>query len=441
MNKTFSKYNLMGKLTDSENYFLINPLSGNADILDPAKAEEITTESLTDIDEYIAKGYLVDPEEEKQRYRRAYLDFIDNRDESEIQIFFVPHYSCNFNCSYCYQDEYEWDMGPLTKEIIDAFFSYVETEFAGRQKYITVFGGEPLLPSKKVKENLSYFLQKSKENSLDVAVVTNGYHLKEYLTILESANIREIQVTLDGTEKIHNARRQLNGGGETFGAIVEGIDSALQSGFPVNLRVVADRENIDDLVGLAEFAKDRGWTGNVLFKTQIGRNYELHHCQAKAATLFDRAALYEKIYRLIREYPVIMEFHRPAFSISRFLFDNGELPDPLFDSCPGCKTEWAFDYTGTIYSCTATVGKKEEKLGTFFPERTLREDITEEWEDRDVTSIPECTDCPSQLLCGGGCAAVAKNTHGKIQSPDCRPVKDLLSLGISYYFEKEMNNE
>ena len=72
--------------------------------------------------------------------------------------------------------------------------------------------------------------------------------------------------------------------------------------------------------------------------------------------------------RLIRQHPAILQFHKPAYSVSKFLFENGELPDPLFDSCPGCKTEWAFDYTGRIYSCTATVGKPGEELGTFYPE-------------------------------------------------------------------------
>ena len=33
---------------------------------------------------------------------------------------------------------------------------------------------------------------------LGIAVVTNGYHLTEYLGMLEKASIREIQVTLDG---------------------------------------------------------------------------------------------------------------------------------------------------------------------------------------------------------------------------------------------------
>ena len=49
----------------------------------------------------------------------------------------------------------------LNHEIIDSFFSYVLKEFAGRKKYITVFGGEPLLGSPKQKELIRYFMDKS----------------------------------------------------------------------------------------------------------------------------------------------------------------------------------------------------------------------------------------------------------------------------------------
>ncbi len=103
--------------------------------------------------------------------------------------------------------------------------------------------------------------------------------------------------------------------------------------------------------------------------------------------LFDRVSLYETVYDLIKQYPYIPEFYKPAYSVAKFISENGELPDPLFDACPACKTEWAFDYTGQIYSCTATVGKADESLGTFYPAVSRKDDIIEVWEKRDVTSI------------------------------------------------------
>lgn len=439
----YSKHNIFSRIRDSENYFLVNILSGNADIFNGEYAGKLkllieggNPDDRAFVDEMTEKGYLSEEAEEEKIYRRKYLDFIDNREEEEIQIFFVTNYSCNFACSYCYQDQYSNPSQVLTRDIVDAFFSYVNKEFASRRKYITIFGGEPLLGSNTQKELIAYIIEKSANYGLSLCFVTNGYHLEEYIPVLKKGLIREIQVTLDGTAKVHNSRRLLKGGGETFEKISKGIDACIQNGINVNLRMVTDRENIDDLPNLARHAIDRGWTGSGLFKTQVGRNYELHHCQASPEKLFDRLSLYERISELIKDHPHIVEFYKPAYSISAFLAENGTLPDPLFDSCPACKTEWAFDYTGSIYPCTATVGKKDELLGTFYPERTKKEDIIEKWESRDVTSIPECSNCPVQLACGGGCGSVAKNRTGVINAPDCRPVKELMEIGFSVYFKE-----
>ncbi len=438
----YSKHNIFSKIKESDNYFIVNLLNGSADILNPAEGSLVQDfldgktipaefhENLT------KQGYLVDAKEEERLYRSKYLDFVDSRDDDEIQLFFVPNYSCNFACTYCYQDEYTTTKQGLTNEVTDAFFSYVKTEFAGRKKYLTVFGGEPLLNSPKQKEMIAYLLKQANDLNLEVCFVTNGYSLVDYVDILKTASIREIQVTLDGKGSVHDKRRFLKGGGATFDKIVEGIDACLSNELPVNLRMVVDKENISGLPEMAQFAIDKGWTKSEFFKTQLGRNYELHHCQATSEKLFSRISLYETIYEQVKQHPYILEFYKPAYSISKFLAENGELPDPLYDACPACKTEWAFDYTGHIFSCTATVGKEDESLGTFYPEISRKEEMISAWENRDVTSIPECISCSMQLACGGGCGSVAKNRTGSVCSTDCRPVKELLELGFSAYFEK-----
>jgi len=438
----YSKYNIFSRIKDSENFFIINLLSGNADILSNSDADKINVirngGAISDTElanELENKGYLVDDIEEERLYRNKYLDFIDARDEDEIQIFFVTNYSCNFACTYCYQDQYNNVGSELNIEVIDAFFTYVQKEFAGRKKYITIFGGEPLLDSPKQKELIAYILDRANESNLELSFVTNGYALAEYTALFNRGTIREVQVTLDGTETVHNSRRFLKGGDGTFKKIVEGIDSCLGNNININLRMVIDRDNIENLPELAQFAVDKGWTKSAYFKTQIGRNYELHHCQSASEKLFDRVSIFEKIFELTKQHPYILEFYRPAYSVAKFLLENGELPDPLFDACPACKTEWAFDYTGEIYSCTATVGKRDESLGTFYPTVVRKDSIIDQWERRDITVIPECKECSVQLACGAGCGSVAKNRTGNICSTDCRPVKELLEMGFSAYFE------
>jgi uncharacterized protein len=432
----FSRFNIFSKLRDSENYFILNLLSGNADILSSEEAEDIIEKKYSRRKELEKKGYLVDEVREQKNYRSKYRQFLTDRMNSEIQIFFVPTYACNFSCSYCYQRDYRVEKMDGGREVIDGFFQYMDREFSRRKKYITLFGGEPLLPGAEIEEKIGYILRKAKSRDTDTAIVTNGYHLADYIGVLGEGNVREVQVTLDGTAETHDSRRTLKDGAGTFSSIVYGIDRALEAGYPINLRVVLDDDNMENFPNLAEYAIARGWTKRENFKTQLGRNYELHACQEDNTRLFSRVEFYQKIYDLFVKYPWIGEFHRPAFSLSRFLFENGELPRPLFDSCPACKTEWAFDHTGRIYPCTATVGKVDESLGTYYPAISKKDELIETWRSRDVTVIPECRECGLQLSCGGGCGAVAKNRTGKLLSSDCRPEKRLMEMGISLYFEK-----
>jgi uncharacterized protein len=428
-----SKFNVLAPLRHAPGAFIVNSLSGHADLLTAAEYEDLKTGRYGDPAELAAKGYLAEPAEEQARYRAAYLKFLDDRESDEVQLFYAGTYACNFGCDYCYQSGYDEKPAPPPGPTIAAFFAYVDQAFAGRKKYLTLFGGEPLLPAKGVREGLAALVTGAAARGIDIAVVSNGYHLAGALDVLGRAKIRELQVTLDGPKETHDRRRPLKGGGSTFDAVVAGIDAALARDLAVNLRVVVDRENLARMPELATFAIARGWTKHRKFKTQLGRNYELHVCQTAPGKLYSRLELYEELTALLRAHPHVLEFHKPAYHVSKFLTERGELPAPLFDACPACKTEWAFDHTGRIYSCTATVGKPGEELGTFYPTVSLDQAQVERWQERDVLAIAKCAGCSVQLICGGGCASVAKNRTGHISSPDCRPVTELLQLGLGLY--------
>ncbi|MDA3894127.1 MAG: radical SAM protein [Salinivirgaceae bacterium] len=428
-----SKHNIFSKVANSENYFIVNLLSGQADILEPDETKRFIDNKLTNKQVYIDKGYIVDPKEEEKLFKKKYLDFIDDRDSDEVQLFFTPWYTCNFDCSYCFQDEYTNQNDDVKDEVIEAFFSYVDTKFADRKKYITIFGGEPFLNTPSKKASIQKVIDGANQRKLDIAVVTNGYNIAEFIDILKTANVREIQITVDGTKEVHDSRRMLKGGQGSFENIAKGVDLLLENNIPLNMRMIVDKDNVKNLPELAQFAIEKGWTKSPLFKTALGRNYELHHCQTHNKRLFQRIEMYQEIYDIVKKHPEVLEFHKPSFSIAKFIFENGELPNPLFDSCSGAKTEWAFDYTGRVYSCTATVGNMGDELGTFYPKIELNEDLIEEWEERDILSIEKCSSCSVKLACGGGCAAIAKSRTGKLHSEDCRPVKELLELGIGLY--------
>lgn len=442
-----AKNNIIVKIKTTNEYAILNPISGSFDLMDEneynlfikIKDEEISNNDFTSY--LLERGYAFEnPEDQNTAINKAYGEFKEEINQSLIQLMLVPTYSCNLACTYCFQHGIDGRPTLISKETVDAFFDYARTNFpkSTQKPFITLFGGEPLVNSPAQKNMINYIIDKCADENYELSAVTNGYDFIEYIDILKKVKIKEIQFTLDGSKDVHDHRRGTANKKGTFDRIVAGIETAVNNKIPVNLRSVVDIENIKDIVNLAEFLDKKGWLDlpTELFKTQIGRNYELFECYAKPQHLMTQVELWGEYASLSKTYPVLAKFHRPDFKGIRHLVETGEMYMASFDTCPACKTEWVFDLYGDIYGCTASCGRDEYLLGTFWPEVNLNAEAISTWQKRDVTSIPKCRDCTYDVICGGGCGVVAANqNNGNILSPDCRPIPELIEIGINHYID------
>ena len=443
-----SRHAILAPVPGRDQVLLVQPLTGQAALLEPASAVALqglaTGGSLPDdlpVDTLREAGFVVDSDVQD----RAHLDAARAEWQAEAaktptQLVVVPSFGCNLACTYCYQELFDpAAAGLISPEAVDAFFAYVDRHHAGEspRPYVTLFGGEPLRDTPAHHDRIRRFLDGVRARGMEVAVVTNGHDLAAFLPVLSSGPVKEVQVTLDGPAALHDRRRPHAGGAGTFDRIVNGIDGLVAAGIPVNLRVVADRENLPALPELAEFAAARGWLDlpSSRFKTQIGRNYELFGCASRQekGALFDRVELWARYVELAEAHPVLRRFHQPRFHGIGHLADAGELPAPNFDACPAAKKEWAFGPDGGIFGCTATVGHPEHRLGSFFPTLSRDDTAIARWQGRSTLSIPACDGCALGTVCGGGCGAIAWREHGTPIAPDCRPVAALYGLGARYY--------
>jgi uncharacterized protein len=441
----FSRYNLILPMKENTEYpyVIMNPLSGGFDLVPQEDYEKLThlkKGELVEDEEFIhylnTRGYLYgDEAAEQKRLQDRLPEFEKALNDTPPQVLFVPTYTCNLACPYCYQNGIKHKKELISKEVVDAFFSHLESQFAERKPFITLFGGEALNGSKRQKEMIDYIVKKAAQGGYAISAVTNGYDLVDYLDILQQAEVKEIQVTLDGPQAVHDLRRHTAGGQGTYGQIMNGLEEAIKRKIPINLRAVVDKSNFEDLVTLAEDLDQRGWLDltSQQFKTQIGRNYELFECYAAPQHLLGQAEHWAHFIQLAEKHPILKKMHSPEFKGIHHLVQTGEMYLPSYDTCPASKSEWVFDLYGDIYGCTATTGQDEYKLGTFYPDFKLNEKEVKEWQERNVLTIPECQTCDVSLICGGGCGAIAKNRTGRVKGPDCRPIKEILTLGLDYY--------
>ena len=433
-------------------YAILNPVAGNFDLMSEAEhslyqeiesGKQGSPEMKSSLTEYLLdRGYAFESEAAYEASRvNAYAEFKTEVKDAQVQLMLIPTYACNLACTYCFQHGIDGRPQMISKETVDSFFDYARVEFADAKvkPFITLFGGEPLINSKAQREMIEHIVDHCVAEDYEISAVTNGYDFAEYVELLSRAKIKEIQFTLDGSETVHDKRRMTANKKGTFDRVIKGMEKAVALGVPINLRSVIDKENVDDLVALAQLMDDRGWLDlpPQLFKTQIGRNYELFECYEKPQHLFTQVELWAYVAKLAEDHPVLKKFHRPDFMGIRYLVDTGEMYLPSFDTCPAAKTEWVFDLYGDIYGCTASCGREDFKLGTFWPEVTKNEEAIQTWKNRDVTNIEKCKDCKYDIVCGGGCGVVAANRHdGEILSPDCRPIQELYDIGLNFYNEE-----
>ena len=359
-----AKNNIVVEIKDSDpqTYAIINPISGSFDIM--GEKEHAMLEGLAGgrpaepdfVDYLLERGYAY-----KNEYKqitaidKAYQAFKDEIADSQVQLMLVPSYGCNLACTYCFQHGVDDRPVLISRETVDAFFEYARVKFSDRRQkpFITLFGGEPLVNSPAQRQIIEYIVDRCIAEDYELAAVTNGYDFRDYAELLSRAKIKEIQFTLDGSKPIHDSRRGTTNHKGTFDRVVEGIEAAVSHGMPVNLRSVVDLENIRDLVNLAEFIDSRGWLDlpATLFKTQIGRNYELFECYARPQHLMSQIELWGQFATLSKEYPILAKFHHPDFKGIRQVIETGEMPMATFDTCPAGKTEWVFDLNGDIFGC------------------------------------------------------------------------------------------
>jgi uncharacterized protein len=442
-----AKNNIIVKIRNSDEYALFNPLSGSFDMMGQKEHDMLTKVGSEVISDYEFSDYLLErgyifrsAEDEQKAYQKAYEEFRNEIADTQVQLMLIPTYGCNLACVYCYQHGVNTEHNVITHETVDAFFDYARANFSNRSKkpFITLFGGEPLINCPSQRIIIDYIIDKCAEEGYELAAVTNGYDFTDYVDILKKAKIKEIQFTLDGSRDVHNKRRATANGKGTFDRVIQGMEAAIQAGFPVNLRTVVDLENIEDIVHLAEYLDAKGWLDlpPERFKTQIGRNYELFSCYAKPQHLMTQTELWAEYSALSKRYPILSKFHRPNFYVVRHIVDTGELFIASFDTCPAAKTEWVFDLNGEIYGCTASCGREEYLLGTYYPEVKLNDTAISAWQKRDVQTIEKCKSCKYDVICGGGCGIVAANKNcGNALSPDCRPVQELVEIGIHHYID------
>jgi uncharacterized protein len=142
----------------------------------------------------------------------------------------------------------------------------------GRYRHLEIgwFGAEPLAGIGVIRSLTPALADLAGEFHCDYSarIVTNGVALGVDLAreLVESLHVHEAEITLDGLQPIHDARRQTKTGKGSFQQIFRNIREV---GFATTLRLVVrcnvDRSNVDGVAPLIEALAAAGLAGRISF--------------------------------------------------------------------------------------------------------------------------------------------------------------------------------
>lgn len=411
----WSKYNILSK-SEKYGYLLFNTMSLafiriNEQDIDMWKKLRETPDSYTNFQNYdflIKARILVDNQEDDLNVYLA--DVLKNRyNSSDMALTILPTRGCNFGCIYCYeQDRPNVLMNEQTEK---AIVKFVCSNSNLKRLSVVWYGGEPLLNFDSMVRLTKMFKQLNIEYS--AKIVSNGYLLtKEKADLMKDLAIRNIQITFDGSEEIHNQRRFLLGGQPTYRKIMDNLKYLLSINkeITIDIRTNIDRRNKDDYNKFYQDFKSEindkrvtmypGFVSDLLSSECVSPEFNISEGEYKAQFILDI-------------------FDKYGIEIKSFL------PKYRRHSCVASKYfAFVIGPEGELYKCWRMVGNQKEAIGNVNDGSFDMVKFSKYLIGADYTLDSKCLQCEFITLCGGGCPLVRmRNKYEKISLNHCCPEK------------------
>ena len=313
----------------------------------------------------------------------------------------APTADCNFRCLYCYEkDVIKPDY--MTQETESAILKLVKSRIKTISNLsITWYGGEPLMNMESIERLSRGFISLCDEHGVryDAGMVTNGYLLTdENARLINELKITFLQITLDGSEDIHNQRRPLSDGSGTFNTIIDNL-VRLKNVLPgVALRVNIDKNNANAGKEIVDFLRKKELPDK--FKPYLGK-ITAENNEYDKSSCFDCCGFSQE------ELSFYNEFHDKKTFMHRY-------PRVVSNFCGADKlNSYVIAADGKLYKCWNDIGNSEGCVGSLVDAMDVRQQAHLDYMLFDPTTDNECSQCNLLPICMGGCPYMKRIENDK----------------------------
>jgi uncharacterized protein len=423
----WSKYNLLFK-SERHGHLLYNSLTNSFARIDDLLLGDIEAikESPESYDfskspglylQLLSSKVLVKEHEEGDFLNILRMERLANSfDTADLTLTIVPTYACNFNCTYCY----EAFRRPvhMNEEMENHLIRFIKRFSSTRGLRLTWYGGEPILRF----ETICRITEKIRAIGLPYgsSLVTNGYLLDEtIIRSLDELQINSLQITIDGSEEVHNSRRSLATGGKTYGRIMTNIEKLLAHwDGSLNIRVNVDRENTEEFYKLDRYFSEKFNGKNIYLYPGIVKSF------------FGRPMECELTRNQICEFRIDAYRKHGITKLSYY-------PERKFGCGATSINSYVIGPLGEIYKCWLDIGLEDMVIGKIYEDRFSNERLLANYLiGTSVFDDPRCRECSYLPLCDGGCANLRMKNRLLGASFDiCVAYKDRLPELLEIYYE------
>lgn len=374
-------------------------------------------------------GKMIVNQEEGDETKKLFLENIMSRfGGNSIGLTIAPTMTCNFRCPYCYEKGKEYvTMNAETIKKMKEYFRSLKEQY----KYLSItwYGGEPLVAFDIIKELTEEAYNIFGKDCVMADAVTNGYLLDEDTVLdMQKLNINRIQVTIDGPPEIHNQRRRLPSGEDTFFVILGNLQKALKL-YPelsIAVRINVDKTNVSRVDEIEKYLEEYGLLGKV--SAYIAPVSNINETCVDGDCLNVKEFALEEIKFLKKNQKEGMKFVR--------------VPAKMVGMCGAVSANsWVIDAKGDFYKCWDDVSAIPERVGSLYEETQKINKKLLDWLSYTIEDDEECVQCPYLPVCMGGCPNYRIKNKGK----NCHSIKEnanqIVRLVYDMAKQKENSND
>lgn len=411
-----------------------------------------------EIYEYLKDSMFIveDTQVEKEFLERAQALFSKKQLRVPNIVIYITN-ECNLRCSYCYTGyEHQVETERISENDVDSIFEsiisiYDQNEYLEEKPIISLFGGEPLLPSNI--NIVTYIIEKIKKfNSSSFEIVTNLINIRNYKNILLAYGRPVfLKVTLNGNKEIHDNLRKFNNGKGTYNIVLNNIkyvlDNIPNAFLDVSLLIdkSVDLKNINELfedlnqLGLLNNERIQFVFGHIQFRG----DYVCPGYENQVIPVEDYYPLLWDFCKNIKEMNNNMVAGSSMYLI-REIHEKWKLNTVVAPNFRGCDAiypgRYCFFTDGKVYPCFDCVGMEGFDIGEYRKGLVFNENY-KIWKNFDVTTIQKCNECKYVGFCNGGCLISNISKNHSIDNVYCENVEKTLENYFNYLVQEGVIDE